>query len=74
MVGTTRHASDLAYSKKDLIGRYTQIDLGRWKSIDLKKIPEKGFSYLGRSISHNIIKLLTRRAKRSTQRIVLLDA
>jgi hypothetical protein len=46
VVGTTHHASDLAYANPDLLGRIMQIDLKRWVEDDLKKIALKGFEFL----------------------------
>ena len=60
VVGTTHHASDLAYANKDLIGRYTQIDLSNWKKDDLKKIPIKGFAYLEQEIAISICNLIAK--------------
>lgn len=47
VVGTTHHASDLAYANSDLLGRITQIDLKRWVEDDLKEIALKGYEFLG---------------------------
>jgi len=60
VVGTTHHASDLAYANKDLIGRYTQVNLGNWELEDLKKIPIKGFSYLKRALPQSVMSLIAR--------------
>ena len=47
VVGTTHHASDLAYANSDLLGRIVQVDLKRWSESDLKKIASRGFKFLG---------------------------
>lgn len=60
VVGTTHHASDLAYANRDLIGRYTQIDLSNWSIDDLLSIPKQGFGYLKIDIQENLLKLIAK--------------
>ena len=60
VVGTTHHASDLAYANRDLIGRYTQIDLSNWSIDDLFSIPKQGFEYLKINIQEYILRLIAK--------------
>jgi len=60
VVGTTHHAADLAYSNRDLIGRYIQIDLSSWSIDDLIQIPRQGYDYFGIKIDDNILNILAK--------------
>ena len=60
VVGTTHHAADLAYSNRDLIGRYTQIDLSSWLIEDLVRIPTLGYDYLEINIEESKLKIIAR--------------
>ncbi|WP_321344463.1 AAA family ATPase [Breoghania sp.] len=55
ILGTSHRAVDIANSNKDLIGRVSQIDIGRWSNEDLSKICRQGFEYLGYKAYSNII-------------------
>lgn len=60
VVGTTHHASDLAYANSDLLGRIVQIDLQRWMTDDLEKIADRGFKFLGMRSPTKAIKVIAK--------------
>jgi hypothetical protein len=62
VLGTTHHAIDLAYANKDLLGRIVQIDVARWSEVDLRSIVDKGFEYLGISLSINLRRSIAQEA------------
>lgn len=55
VLGTTHRSVDIANSNKDLIGRVSHIDIGRWDQADLSKICEKGFKYLRQECNRALI-------------------
>lgn len=55
VLGTTHRAVDIANSNGDLIGRVSQIDIGRWSESDLAAICKQGFHYIKRDVPSNII-------------------
>lgn len=46
VIGTTHHASDLAFANKDLIGRVAHLPMTTWPEKDLTEIARKGFKAL----------------------------
>jgi hypothetical protein len=62
VLGTTHRAVEIANSNKDLIGRICQINVGNWKIVDLKKVCEKGFSYLKINVPTACVTTIAREA------------
>lgn len=60
VVGTTHHGVDLAHANSDLIGRIQQINLKRWKDVDLLKIVHKGFNELDIHIQSSISNIISK--------------
>jgi hypothetical protein len=58
IVSTTHHAADLAFSNKDLMGRYLHLDISAWSIDDLKRIIGAGFGFLNITCSDGILSLV----------------
>lgn len=56
VLGTTHRAVDIANSNRDLIGRISQIDVGHWDEMDLKKICDSGFNYLKTNVTDSLVR------------------
>lgn len=58
VVETTHHSADIAFSNKDLVGRIAHIELGTWRSEDLKQIPRQGLKPFNLNMPDRSLELL----------------
>jgi len=65
LLSVTHRAFDAIKSETELTGRFTAITVPEWKTDDLVKIPETGFSALNVSCSGELVKKLADEAQES---------
>lgn len=60
VIGTTHHASDLAFANKDLVGRISQINISTWETDDLGKICTQGFQHIKVSLERSLKNIIAK--------------